>query len=87
MSNLKTIDKSEVPTHMVRQAGLELQKKTKAIMGAYVERQRRPGEVRAAENDLWKRSTYRTGDGDYTQQVPRAGSLVAFSLPSRGNKT
>ena len=87
MSNLKTIDKSEVPTHMVRQAGLELQKKTKAIMGAYVERQRRPGEVRAAENDLLKRSTYRTGDGDYTQQVPRAGSLVAFSLPSQGNKT
>jgi hypothetical protein len=53
-------------------------------MGKYVEREKLPGEVKAAENDLWQRGHYKTGDGDYTAQVPRAGSLVAFSLPSRG---
>jgi hypothetical protein len=56
-------------------------------MGKYVEREKLAGEVKAPENDLWQRDTYRTGDGDYTAQVPRAGSLVAFSLPSRGNRT
>ena len=56
-------------------------------MGEYVERQKLDGEVKAAENDLWQRDTYRTGDGDHTAQVPRAGSLVAFSLPSKGHRT
>jgi hypothetical protein len=56
-------------------------------MGKYVERKKLAGEVKAPENDLWQRTTYRTGDGDYTAQVPRAGSLRAFSLPSRGNRT
>ena len=87
MSILEEIRVNRAPSHMVRSAGLELQKKTKAIMGEYVEREKQPGEVKAPENDLWQRGTYRTGDGDYTAQVPRAGSLVAFSLPSRGNKT
>ena len=87
MSNLQNIDKSEVPTHMVRFAALELNKKTKETLGKYVERPKHPGEVRAAENDLWRRGHYKTGDGDYTSQVPRAGSLVAFSLPSKGNRT
>ena len=72
---------------MVRPAALELQKQTKRIMGEYVEREKLPGEVRAAENDLWQRGKYKTGDGDYTAQVPRAGSLRAFSLPSKGNRT
>ena len=84
---LTPIIKNSAPSHIVQSASLELNRKTKEIMGAYVERQKRPGEVRAAENDLWKRNVYKTGDGDYTAQVPRAGSLVAFSLPSRGNKT
>ena len=84
---LTPIIKNSAPSHIVQSASLELNRKTKEIMGAYVERQKRPGEVRAPENDLWKRSTYRTGDGDYTAQVPRAGSLVAFSLPSRGHRT
>lgn len=87
MSNLKNIDKSEVPTHMVRFASLELNRKTKETLGQYVEREKQPGEVKAAELNIWDRTTYRTGDGDHTAQVPRAGSLVAFSLPSRGNKT
>lgn len=84
MGILDEIKVNRTPTHMVRFAALELQKKTKTIMGAYVER---PGEVRASDNDLWQRDVYRTGDGDSTAQVPRAGSLVAFSLPSKGSRT
>ena len=71
----------------MQNASLELNRKTKEIMGAYVEREKLAGEVKAAENNLWQRTTYRTGDGDYTAQVPREGSLVAFSLPSKGNRT
>ena len=87
MSNLKNIDKSEVTTHMVRFASLELNRKTKETLGRYVEREKKPGEAKAAELSIWDRTTYCTGDGDHTAQVPRAGSLVAFSLPSRGNRT
>ena len=87
MSILEEIKVNRAPTHMVRPAGLELQKQTKRIMGEYVEREKQLGEVKAAQNDIWQRDTYRTGDGDYTAQVPREGSLVAFSLPSRGHRT
>jgi hypothetical protein len=87
MSILEEIAVNRAPSHIVRHAGLELQKKTKETLGPYVEREKQPGEVKAAENDLWQRGHYKTGDGDYTAQVPRAGSLVAFSLPSRGNRT
>ena len=87
MSILEEIKVNRAPTHMVRPAALELQKKTKVIMGEYVEREKLDGEVKAAENDLWKRPVYRSGDGDSMRQVPRAGSLVAFSLPSRGHRT
>ena len=87
MSILEEIKVNRTPTHMVRPAGLELQKKTKVIMGEYVERQKLPGEVKAAENDLWQRPVYRSGDGDSMRQVAREGSLKAFSLPSRGNRT
>ena len=86
MSILEEIRVNRAPSHMVRPAGLELQKQTKRIMGEYVERQKLPGEVKAAENDLWQRGQYKTGDGDYTAQVPREGSLRAFSLPSKGNR-
>jgi len=86
-SILEEIKVNRTPTHMVRSAGLELQKKTKETLGKYVERQKLPGEVRAAELSIWDRTTYRTGDGDHTAQVPREGSLRAFSLPSRGNRT
>jgi hypothetical protein len=84
---LTPIIKNSAPSHIVQNASLELNRKTKEIMGAYVEREKLPGEVKAAENNLWQRGHYKTGDGDYTAQVPRAGSLVAFSLPSRGNRT
>jgi hypothetical protein len=84
---LTPIIKSEVPTHMVRFASLELNRKTKQTLGAYVEREKRPNEVQAPDNNLWQRGQYKTGDGDHTAQVPRAGSLRAFSLPSKGNRT
>ena len=87
MSILEEIKVNRAPTHMVRPAALDLQKQTKRIIGEYVEREKQPGEVKAAQNDIWQRDTYRTGDGDYTAQVPREGSLVAFSLPSRGHRT
>jgi hypothetical protein len=87
MSILEEIKVNRTPTHMVRPAALELQKQTKRIMGEYVERQKLPGEVEAAKVSIWNRTTYRTGDGDHTAQVPREGSLRAFSLPSRGNQT
>ena len=87
MSILEEIRVNRTPTHMVRPAALELQKKTKVIMGAYVEREKLPGEVKQAENDLWQRPVYRSGDGDSMRQVPRAGSLDAFNLPSRGHQT
>ena len=87
MSILEEIKVNRAPSHMVRSAGLDLQKQTKRILGEYVEKQKLPGEVKGAENDLWQRPVYRTGDGDSMRQVPRAGSLDAFSLPSRGNRT
>lgn len=87
MSILEEIKVNRTPTHMVRPAAIELQKKTKQTLGEYVERQKLDGEVKAAENDLWQRPVYRSGDGDSMRQVPRAGSLDAFSLPSRGNRT
>jgi hypothetical protein len=87
MSILEEIKVNRTPTHMVRPASLELQKKTKETLGPYVERPKQVGEVKAPDNDLWRRGTYRTGDGDHTAQVPREGSLVAFSLPSKGNRT
>jgi hypothetical protein len=87
MSILEEIKVNRTPTHMVRPAGLELNRKTKETLGPYVERQKLAGEVKASELSIWDRTTYRTGDGDYTSQVPRKGSLRAFSLPSRGNRT
>ena len=87
MSILDEIKVNRAPTHMVRHASLTLSREARQSMGKYVEREKLPGEAPAPENDLWQRGQYRTGDGDYTAQVPREGSLRAFSLPSRGNKT
>ena len=87
MSILEEIKVNRTPTHMVRTPSLTLSREARQSMGKYVEREKLPNEVKAAENNLWQRTTYRTGDGDYTAQVPREGSLVAFSLPSKGNRT
>jgi hypothetical protein len=87
MSILEEIKVNRTPTHMVRTPSLTLSREARQSMGKYVEREKLPGEVKAAENNLWQRGHYKTGDGDYTAQVPREGSLRAFSLPSRGNRT
>ena len=87
MSILEEIRVNRAPTHMVRHASLTLSREARQSMGKYVEREKLPGEAPAPENDLWQRKPYRTGDGDYTAQVPREGSLRAFSLPSKGNRT
>jgi len=87
MSKLTDVKPNKTPTHMVRSPSLTLSREARQSMGKYVEREKLPGETPAPENNLWQRGYYKTGDGDYTAQVPRAGSLVAFSLPSRGNKT
>ena len=87
MSILEEIRVNRAPTHMVRTPSLTLSKEARQSMGKYTEREKLPGEVKAAENDLWKRPVYRSGDGDSMRQVVREGSLKAFSLPSRGNRT
>jgi hypothetical protein len=87
MSILDEIKVNRTPTHMVRTPSLTLSREARQSMGKYTEREKLPGEVKAPENNLWQRTTYRTGDGDYTAQVPRAGSMDAYKLPSRGNRT
>ena len=87
MSKLTHVTPNKTPTHMVRSPSLTLSREARQSMGKYTEREKQPGEAKAAELSIWDRTTYRTGDGDHTAQVPRAGSLVAFSLPSRGNRT
>ena len=87
MSILEEIKVNRAPTHMVRTPSLTLSKEARQSMGEYVEREKLPGEVKGAENDLWQRPVYRSGDGDSMRQVPRAGSLDAFNLPSRGHRT
>ena len=87
MSILEEIKVNRAPTHMVRTPSLTLSKEARQSMGKYTEREKQPGEVKQAENDLWQRPVYQSGDGDSMRQVPREGSLKAFSLPSRGNKT
>jgi len=72
------------PAHVAAEAKQTLSKHARQSMGKYVERKKLPGEVKAPENDLWKRKNYKTGDGDNGTYVPRPGSLVAFTLPSRG---
>ena len=87
MSILEEIRVNRAPTHMVRTPSLTLSKEARQSMGKYTEREKLPGEVKQAENDLWQRPVYRSGDGDSMRQVLRAGSLDAFSLPSKGNRT
>jgi hypothetical protein len=87
MSILEEIKVNRTPTHMVRTPSLTLSREARQSMGKYTEREKLAGEVKASELNIWDRKTYKTGDGDHTAQVPRAGSLVAFSLPSRGNRT
>jgi len=87
---MKKPEREALPLHLARKpsniVGKEIRKSVGAL-GPYVERVKNPEEVQAGHNDLWERPEYKIGDGDYTAQVPRAGSLAAFSLPSKGNRT
>jgi hypothetical protein len=87
---MKKPEREALPLHLARKpsniVGKEI-KKSVGALGPYVERMKNPDEVQAGRNDLWERPEYKTGDGDNTAQVPRAGSLAAFSLPSKGNRT
>jgi hypothetical protein len=53
---------------------------------AFRKRERDTDEALPPASDLWRRSIYRTGDGEVLQQ-PRPGSLDFLKWPSRGNKT
>jgi len=85
------------PAHVTAEAKQTLSKHARQVMGKYVERQKLPGEVEAAKDDIFKRKTYKVGDGDngtyvplhgsLVAHVPRPGSLRAFILPSRGMST
>jgi hypothetical protein len=52
----------------------------------FVPRIKEANEATSRENDLWQRSTYRTGDGEVLTP-PRPGSMDFLKWPSRGNKT
>jgi hypothetical protein len=83
-AKLVAAERNTLPTHVHQVPKLTLSREARQSMGKYVERQKLPGEAKAPENDLWKRKNYKTGDGDTGTYVPRPGSLVAFTLPSRG---
>ena len=89
MSNLIPIVRSTMPTHIVQTPSNTLSKEARKSIGAtanYVPRVKHKHEALVRDND-WRGTTYRSGDGDHTAQVPRAGSMDAYSLPSRGNRT
>ena len=89
MSNLKSIGTRTMPTHIVQAPSNTLSKEARKSIGAaanYVPRVKAEGEALVRDND-WRGTTYRTGDGDYTVQAVRPGSMDAYSLPSRGNRT
>jgi hypothetical protein len=89
MNKLTTPTPNRAATHIVRPKdtlSIDARKSIGAV-GPYVAREKYENEALPPANDLWQRPTYRTGDGDHTMQVPRPGSLRAFSLPSRGAGT
>lgn len=86
MSILDEIKVNRAPTHMVRTPSLTLSKEARQCIGKYTPRTKEKGEALVRDND-WRGTTYRTGDGDHTAQVPRAGSMDAYALPSKGNRT
>ena len=90
MSNLKSIGTRTMPTHIVQAPSNTLSKEARKSIGAaanYVPRVKAEGEALVRDNDWRKGKPYRTGDGDYTVQAVRPGSMDAYALPSRGNRT
>ena len=65
---------------------IKLSKEAQRIMkvGTYVATLPHEDAAKKREDDLFKRKTYRSGDGDHNTYVPRPGSLDAFKLPSKG---
>ena len=90
MSNLKPIGTRTMPTHIVQAPSNTLSKEARKSIGAaakYVPRVKSKGEALKRDSDWRKAAPYKTGDGDHTAQVPRAGSMDAYALPSKGNRT
>ena len=87
MSILEEIKVNRAPTHMVRTPSLTLSKEARQCVGKYTPRVKEEGEATMREGNLFQRTTYRTGDGDHTVQAVRPGSMDAYGLPSRGNRT
>lgn len=67
---------------------LKSDKATMRVRGGdvYVPRIRAADEALPPSSDLFQREVYRTGDGEQ-RQVTRAGSMEAFTKPSRGFST
>ncbi len=87
MSKLTPIAKRTLPTHIVQAPKDTLSKEARQCIGKYTPRVKEEGEATMRESNLFQRTTYRTGDGDHTVQAVRPGSMDAYSLPSRGNRT
>jgi len=88
MTKLTPIVRNTMPTHIVQAPSNTLSKEARKSIGAgvYTERKKAKGEALKQQFD-WRNTTYGSGDGDHTAQVPRAGSMDAYSLPSKGNRT
>ena len=88
MSNLTTPERNDLPTHIIRKPVDGLSKETRKGIGkqGYSKRIKDVSEALPRQTN-WRNTTYRTGDGDYTFQVPRPGSMDAYSLPSKGYNT
>ena len=86
MSKLFKSETKTGPAHIVRHADLKLTKKAKQAisMQGYTPREKDENEAPKSTINPFERGTYKVGDGDHNVYVPRPGSLVAFTLPSRG---
>ena len=84
MSKLFTTPKKTTPVTVTKKPSMTLSRHARrSIGGRYEQRERDPNEALPPQNDIFSRQPYRTGDGDTNPHVPRPGSMVAFSLPSR----
>lgn len=89
MSKLFKTERKITPAHITKEASLTLSKDARKAMsvGQYVPPSNADERVKSGQDDLFKRKPYKVGDGDPGTYVPRPGSLVAFTLPSRGIRT
>lgn len=89
MPLLTAPERNLLPTHVTRKPKDTLSKEARKSIGAarYTPRAKHPNEALPPNLSVWDRKPYVTGDGDHTTQVPRPGSMTAYSLPSRGWRT